>query len=383
MKTVLRSRGLARRTAALGAATVLVLGAAACGSAKESSGGGGASSGASGGTGVTVDKGFKVGLLLPENKTARYEKFDKPFFEQKMRTLCPKCEVQYANAQQQASTQQQQAEAMLTNGVNVLVLDAVDTKAAAAIVDSAKAKGVPVIAYDRLAQGPINGYVSFDNTTVGKIQGTSLLEGLKKGGDPKRGSIIMINGSPTDPNAGEFKSGAHSVLDNQVVIGREYDTPDWSNDKAQSETEQAITALGGPGKVIGAYSANDGMAGGVIAALKAANFNPVPPVTGQDAELAAIQRILTGDQYMTVFKPYQPEADTAADMAVAAATGKKFSGDLTTKNNGTLDVSAIILNPQPVTKSNVKDTVAKPPYYSVAEICTPDYAAACKAAGLT
>ncbi|MEU8139344.1 substrate-binding domain-containing protein [Streptodolium elevatio] len=374
MKTVLRPM------AVLGIAAALVFGVGACGKAKQAEkadqGGG------SGGTGLTVDKGFKVGLLLPENKTARYERFDKPFFEAKVNELCPKCEVQYANAQQQTNTQQQQAEAMLTNGVNVLVLDAVDTKAAAAIVNSAKSKNVPVIAYDRLAEGPITGYVSFDNETVGKMQGEALLEAIKRGGDAKRAPIIMINGSPTDPNAGEYKRGAHLALDGQVIIGREYDTPDWSNNKAQEETEQAITALGGPGKVVGVYVANDGMAGGSIAALKAAGFNPVPPVTGQDAELAAIQRIISGDQYMTVFKPYQPEAETAAGMAIAAAIGEKFEGADQKKDNGTVEVDATILTPVPVTRNNVKDTVAKKPYYTVSEICTPEYAAACKTAGL-
>ncbi|NUU21639.1 MAG: substrate-binding domain-containing protein [Streptomycetaceae bacterium] len=375
MKTVLRP------AAALATAVVLALAAGACGKAEEAEKQDKREAG--GGSGLTVEKGFNVGLLLPENKTARYERFDKPFFEAKMRELCAKCSVQYANAQQQTNTQQQQAEAMFTNGVDVLVLDAVDTKAAAAIVNSAKAKGVPVIAYDRLAEGPITGYVSFDNETVGKMQGTSLVEAIKRGGDAKRAPIIMVNGSPTDPNAAEYKRGAHAALDGQVVIGREYDTPDWSNNLAQSETEQAITALGGTGHVVGVYAANDGMAGGSIAALKGAGFNPVPPVTGQDAELAAVQRIVAGDQYMTVFKPYLPEADTAAEMAVAAAIGKKYEKANAKKNNGDVEVDATILTPVPVTRSDVKNTVAKPPYYTVAEICTPEYAAACKSAGLT
>ncbi|MGA4544438.1 substrate-binding domain-containing protein [Uniformispora flossi] len=369
-------RRLLRRGPAVVLAVALVLSAGACGKAKQAE-----KTQKGGGTGASVEQGFKVGLLLPESKTARYERFDKPFFEARVHQLCPKCEVLYGNAQQQTNIQQQQAEALFTNGIDVLVLDSVDTKAAASIVSSAKAKGIPVIAYDRLAEGPISGYVSFDNETVGRLQGTSLVDALKRGGDPKRGPIIMINGSPTDPNAAEYKRGAHSVLDGQVIIGREYDTPDWSNDKAQQETEQAITALGGPGRVIGAYVANDGMAGGAIAALKAAGFNPVPPVTGQDAELAAIQRIVVGDQYMTVFKPYLPEANAAAEMAIAAATGEKIPAN-TTKNNGTVTVPATILTPIPVTKGNVATTVAQPPYYTVAEICTPDFAAACKAAGI-
>ncbi|MCF2526296.1 substrate-binding domain-containing protein [Yinghuangia soli] len=375
------ARTVLRGVAAGAAAAVLLFGAAACGTSDDTDKADKAGQ-AQGGTGLTVAQGFKVGLLLPENKTARYERFDKPFFEARVRDLCPKCEVQYANAHQQAGTQQQQAEAMLAGGVNVLVLDAVDTKAAAATVAAAKAKNVPVIAYDRLAEGPISGYVSFDNEAVGKLQGTALLEALKKGGDPKRAPIIMVHGSPTDPNAGEYKRGVHLALDGQVIIGREYDTPDWSGDKAQKATEQAITALGGPGKVLGVYAANDGMAGGSIASLKAAGFAPVPPVTGQDAELAAIQRIVAGEQYMTVFKPYQPQAEAAAEMAVAAAVGKKYEDATGKRNNGTVEVDATILAPLPVTKADVKATVVRKPYYTAAEICTPEYAAACKAAGL-
>ena len=100
------------------------------------------------------------------------------------------------------------------------------------------------------------------------------------------------------------------------TIGAEYDTPDWSPDKAQQEMEQAITQLGADG-FVGVYAANDGTAGGAIAAMKAAGINPLPPVTGQDAELAAIQRILAGEQYMTVYKAIKPEAEAAAEVAVA------------------------------------------------------------------
>jgi D-xylose transport system substrate-binding protein len=189
-----------------------------------------------------------------------------------------------------------------------------------------------VIAYDRLISGaPIDYYVSFDNVRVGKIQAQALLDKL---GDPSGKSIVMLNGSPTDPSSGDYKKGAHEVLDpSGVKIAREYDTPDWSPDKAQQETEQAITALG-KDKVAGVYSANDGMIGGAIAAMKSAGLDPKSiPTTGQDSEVAAIQRILTGEQYMTI--------------------------------------------------DNLKDTIIADSFHPASEICTSEFASACTEAGIS
>jgi D-xylose transport system substrate-binding protein len=366
-----------RSLAAAAGSLAVILGVAACG------GGGNNNTSSGGGNAESTAQGFKIGLLLPESKTTRYETFDRPYIEQKLKELCPNCQVLYQNADQDTAKQQSQAESLLTQGVKVMILDAVDAKAAGGIVNNAKNQNVPVVAYDRLAQGPVDYYVSFDNERVGQVQGQALLDAVSKGGDPKRGPIVMINGSPTDPNAAEFKAGAHSVLDGKVTIGQEYDTPDWSPDQAQQEMEQAITALGA-NKIIGVYAANDGTAGGAIAAMKGAGVSPLPPVTGQDAELAAIQRIIAGEQYMTVYKAIKPEADTAAEMAVAVATGNQYSGQETTKkNNGTKDVTSVLLKPVPVTVSNINDTVIKDGFYTVQQICTPAYAAACQKAGIS
>jgi D-xylose transport system substrate-binding protein len=266
---------------------------------------------------------------------------------------------------------------MLTQGVDVLVLDPVDGKAAQAIVTKAKAQNIPVVSYDRLASGPVDYYVSFDNMRVGQLQGTALLSALQKGGNPKRGPIVMINGAPTDPNAAQFKKGAHSVLDGKVTIGKEYDTPDWTPDKAQTEAEQAITSLG-KNKIIGFYSANDGMAAGIAASIKNAGFNPFPPLTGQDAQLDAIQRLLVGEQSMTVYKAIKPEAEDAAKAALALAAGKK--PDAKTTYQG---VPSTLLIPVAVTKGTVKDTVVKDGVYKVGVICTGEFAKACAAAGLS
>jgi D-xylose transport system substrate-binding protein len=357
-----------RSVVAVAGAASVVLGLAACGSAKQSSG----SSSSSGST-------IRIGLLLPESKTTRYEQFDKPLIEAQIQVLAPGANVDYYNANQDATVQQQQVDTALTKGDKVLILDAVDSKAIQSSVQKAHDAGVKVVAYDRLAQGPVDAYVSFDNNKVGQLQGTALLAALG-GGEGKQ--IVMINGSPTDPNAAEFKAGAHSVLDGKVKIGREYDTPNWDPNTANSQMAGAISALGSSA-INGVYSANDGMAAGIATALKAAGMSV--PLTGQDAQIDGIQRIVGGTQTMTIYKPYKPEAQTAATMAVTLAQGKALPATLvpTTVTSGSGNVvPSNLLTPIAVDKTNIKTTVVQDGLYTVAQICTPDYAAACKAAGL-
>jgi D-xylose transport system substrate-binding protein len=361
------------RLAAALAAAILAVGLAACGDDDDGDdqgpGGGGAE---------------QIALLLPETKTARYEAHDRPAFEAKVKELCPDCEVIYANASQDATKQQTQAEAAITKGADVLVLDAVDTASATPMVERARQSDIPVLAYDRLiSDTKIDYYVSFDNVRQGRLQGQSLLDGL--GSDPAGNSIVMINGSPTDPSAGDYKKGAHEVLDKSgVEIAKEYDTPDWSPDKAQREMEQAITALGKDG-VAGVYSANDGMAGGAIAALKGAGVDPSSvPITGGDAEVAALQRILAGEQYATIYLTIRKQAEVSAQIAVAAAKGEQPPEDLlnTEVDNGAGMVPSVLLTPVVVTKDNMADTVISDGFYEPSEICTGKFAKACEEAGI-
>jgi len=333
-------------------------------------------------TPVPDDARCKIAILLPETKTARYETQDLPNFKKRLRELgFDEGNLIYSNANQDAATQQQQAEAALTNGANVLVLDPVDSDAAAKIADLAKSQNVPVISYDRLIKGSdgVSYYISFDNEQVGRLQGTALLAALAHTSHP---TIVMINGSQTDNNAVLFKQGAHSVLDGRVTLAKEYDTPDWSPDKAQREMEQALTALNN--QVDGVYAANDGTAGGAIAAMKAAGLHPLPPVTGQDAELAAIQRILAGEQYMTVYKAIRPEAFAAADLAFALCNGKPPDESKVNSlvSNGKIDVPSIVLAPVSVTKDNIRETVIADQFWSVEQICTADFESFCEAAGI-
>src|SRR4051794_31285603 len=353
---------------------------AACGSSDDNSTSSSAATGAS--SSSTSSKGGKIAFLLPESKTARYETQDRPLFEKDVKSLCPNCQVVYSNADQDASKQQQQAEAALTQGVKVMVLDPVDGAAAAAIVSQANAKKVPVISYDRLLlNSKPDYYVEFNSPSVGKIQGQALVDKLKK--DGKKGNLIMINGAPTDNNAKLFKQGAHGVIDSSgFKVAKEYDTPDWSPDKAQSEMEQAITAVG-KGNFVGVYAANDGTAGGAIAAMKSAGIDPKKiPVTGQDAELAAIQRILAGDQYMTVYKPIAPLASKAAEWAVMLVKGQKPTDANDTENNGKTDVPTLKLPVTAVTADNVAATVIKDKFWQAKDVCTGAFASACKAHGI-
>jgi D-xylose transport system substrate-binding protein len=323
---------------------------------------------------VSSATGPTIALLLPESKTARYEANDRPVFEKRVSELGD-YQVLYSNADQDAAKQQAQAEAALASGVKALVLDPVDAEASISIVAAANAQEVPVIAYDRLpAGGDVAFYVSFDNENIGVQQATAFVDEVESSG-PGRG-ILMLNGSPTDPNASQFKAGAHRVIDaTDLDILGEFDTPDWSPDQAQNWVAGQITQFGS--RIEGIYAGNDGTAGGAIAALKAAGVDPMPVVSGQDAELAGIQRIVAGDQYLTIYKAMRQQARLAAEVAVQLADGETVEGDITV--NG---VPTTLLPAHVVTLDNIRATVVADGLYSVDEICSREYAAACLAAGL-
>jgi D-xylose transport system substrate-binding protein len=324
----------------------------------------------------------RIAFLLPENKTARYESHDRPAFVERVGEVCPECEVIVSNADQDAAQQQAQAEAAITNGADVLVLDPVDSRAASVIARHADAAGIPVVSYDRLVlDAPVDFHVTFDNEQVGRLQASVLLDAIAAGGT---GSVVVLNGSPTDDNSAQFRQGARMVFEaGGVRIGSEVDIPDWSPDQAQEAMERALATLGRD-QVAGVYAANDGMAGGAIAAMKAAGLDPLPPVTGQDAELAAVRRILTGEQYMTVYKAVRTQARSAADLAVSLArTGAAPEGLRNSwVDNGHGQVPALMLEPVAVTRETIAGTVVADGFWSVEEICD-GLAAQCAAAGLT
>ncbi|SFE88746.1 D-xylose transport system substrate-binding protein [Actinacidiphila alni] len=363
---------MTRRIAVGTVAVSIALTMAACGKAGDDKKSDSSSSSSSAG-------GKTIGLLLPENATTRYEKFDKPLIEAKIKELCSDCTVDYANAAGDPQKQTQQVSSMIAKGVKVLILDAQDSVGIKSSVQAAVDKGIKVVAYDRLAQGPVSAYVSYDNEKIGELQGQALLDAM--GADAKPTSkIVMIDGDPADPNAADFKKGAHKILDGKVNIAYEQSGL-WKDTVANQKVTAAITSLGAK-NIKGVYSANDGMAGGIATALKGAGINP--PLTGQDAELPGIQRILAGTQAATIYKAYAPEAEATAEIAVDLLTGKDFKSiaDTTATSGSGQTVPAHLIGATAVTKANIKDTVIKDKLYTVDQICTAEFAAACKAAGI-
>jgi D-xylose transport system substrate-binding protein len=360
---------MVRKKAGIGAAAAMLLTlmvvAAGCGD------------GGGGGSGT-------IALLLPENHTPRYEAADRPDFEAKVKELCSDCKILYSNATQDASRQQNQADSALTQGADVLVVDAVDAGSAGSIVKKAKAQDVPVVSYDRLiTDSDVDYYISFDNVRVGRLQGETLIKGLKEQNKPT-GPVVMLAGDPADNNAKLFKQGANEALKaGNVKVAKSFDTPGWDADKAQNEMQQSITSLGNNG-FAGVLAANDDLGGGAIAAMKSAGIKPsTRPTTGQDATVAGIQRILTGDQFMTVYKAVKPEAGAAAEIAVALAKGDDVPSDLINQqvDNGQQQVPSVILTPVAILKADVKKVVDGGDV-SAADLCKGKFKSACTDEGI-
>ncbi|MEV5958977.1 substrate-binding domain-containing protein [Streptomyces sp. NPDC051987] len=373
---ILRGIPLPRLVTTL-AASVSALSLTACG-VVDGIGGGDTSASPTKGDDITV------GLLLPDKDTARFEAFDHPIFAKEVATLTHgKGKVDYANAEASVATQSRQFRQMVSRKVDIIVVDALDAKAIAPDVRKAKDAGIPVIAYDRLAQGPIDAYVSHDNELVGEVQGRAIVGAL--GSKAATSEVVMMNGDPADPNTASFKAGALGELKGKVRIAEEYDTDKWSPAVAEANMKKAIKAVGLT-DIAAVYSANDGMAGAVIDALKQAGATRIPPVTGQDANLDAVQRVVTGEQYMTVYKSFLDEATDAAQMAVYKVQGRDIQYDALAQDKvdspTEQDIPATLVPVVALTKDNIRDTVIRDGVYTVADICTPKFRSACAAIGL-
>ncbi len=319
----------------------------------------------------------KIGILLPETaSSARWDSKDKPLLTQGIQSAIPGATVDYNNAGGVAATQQTQAQADLTKGDCMLVVGAADSAAAAAIVTQAKAKNVPVIAYDRLIfSDDLNYYVSFDNQKVGQLQGQYVADHYKDF-TKTSSNLVMINGANTDNNAILFHDGAHTALDPLISAGSlkkvyEQYTPNWDNDTARVEMDAALTA--NQNKVGVAYVANDGMANSVIAALKAKQLNGKVLVTGQDATVAGIHNILVGDQSMTVYKAITKEVDATVSLVKAINAGQdtaSLTNGITTKNpKGSASIPSILETPVAVDKTNIASTVIADNFVTKSDVC--------------
>ncbi|MFG1668334.1 sugar ABC transporter substrate-binding protein [Streptomyces sp. Y7] len=335
-----------------------------------------------GGDGEADTESFSVGLLLPNRVTPRWEHSDKPLIEQRLKELCDDCTMLYANAENDVERQRQQMISMVTKGARVLILDPADSKALRSSIQEADRAGVPVIAYDRLAEGAISGFVSFDGSKVGKMQGEALVRAMERRGDGT--TVVMMNGDPSSANAAWFRDGAMSVLAGRVDVARSYETQGWSPENAHANMSAAISSLGAD-RISGVLAANDAIAAGVISAFKKAGVEDLPPITGQDADLEAVRRIVAGEQYMTVYKPFEKEAAAAAAMAVALGRGQDVRDVSTTQIDSPTheDIPSILLTPVPVTAADLERTVVHDGVFTVQQICPPRLRPACDRVGLT
>ena len=319
-----------------------------------------------------------VAFLMPDQASTRYEQHDFPGFKAEMAKLCPDCKVLYQNANGDAAQQQQQFNSVMSQGAKVIVLDPVDSTAAASLVRMAQGKGIKVIAYDRpVPSTPADYYVSFDNEGIGKAIAASLVQQLKAMGVPAdKGGVLQVNGSPTDAAAGLIKNGIHAGLQGSGYRTlAEFDTPEWAPPKAQQWVSGQITRFGT--QIVGVVAANDGTGGGAIAAFKAAGVNPVPPVSGNDATVAALQLIVAGDQYNTISKPSEIVAAAAAKVAVGFLSGQAPKAEMTLYKT-----PSQLFTPAVVTAKNLKAEIIDKGILSAKELCTGRYAEGCKRLGI-
>jgi D-xylose transport system substrate-binding protein len=325
--------------------------------------------------------GAKLAFLMPDESSTRYEEHDKPGFIAEVKTLCPSCTVLYQNADADASRQQQQFNSVISQGAKAIVLDPVDSTAAASLVRQAQSQGIKVIAYDRpIPSAPASYYVSFDNERIGKMIAQSLVAHLKA--QHASGGVLEVNGSPTDAAAGLIRKGIHEGLaSGGYRTLAEYDTPDWLPSKAQQWVSGQISRF--RHKIVGVVAANDGTGGGAIAAFKAAGVDPVPPVTGNDATIAGLQLIIAGDQYNTISKPSEIVAAAAAKVAIGLLEGETPHSDTTLFNTPTQ-----LFTPALVTAANLKSEIVDKnvngkPIEPASVLCTGAYAAGCQKLGIT
>jgi D-xylose transport system substrate-binding protein len=337
---------------------------------------------------VAAQGSADIAVLLPDSKSSdRWENEDRKFLE----AAFDAAGVTYSivNAEGSAQTQQTQAEQAITNGAKVILLVNLDSGSGAAIIAQAREAGIKIIDYDRLT---IEGdgadfYVSFDNTSVGRLQGQGLVDAVTAaqaaGTMGEEVNVAILNGSPTDNNATLFSAGAHEILDPLFADEAsgwknvaEQAVPGWDNQQALTIFEQMQTA--NP-EINAALAANDGLGISVVTARENAGLDYIP-VTGQDATVGGVQQVLAGHMSMTVYKGIKAQAEAAAALAVALVNGDDTSALVTgATNNGTNDIPSVLLTPVAVTKDNVAETVIADGFRTWEELCVGDFAQYCPA----
>ena len=376
---MVRSKGM-KRFASLAVIGLIAAGTAACG--------GNDDDGDTGNGGDTGSSGTDVGVILPDATTSpRWEANDKPSLSAAFDAAGVSYDIQ--NAQGDTAKFGQLCDQMIGEGVKVLMIVNLDSDSGAACLKKATDAGVQSIDYDRLTLGGgASYYVSFDNVVVGQLQGEGLIAALDAQGKTKA-NIVYVNGAATDNNATLFKEGYAAALQPKIDSG-DYtlvgdQSGEWDATKAGNVFEQMYTDNGG--KIDGAITANDTMAGGVIARLKAAGVEGKVPVTGQDASVEGLQNILLGFQAGTVYKDTNLEADAASKLAIALIQGDTAAADALV--TGTVadsvtgaDVPSVLATPVWITQDTVKDVIADG-FQSAADVCAGPVAKACTEFGVS
>ncbi|EQB0485011.1 D-xylose ABC transporter substrate-binding protein, partial [Cronobacter turicensis] len=300
-----------------------------------------------------IAKDVKIGMTIDDLRLERWQK-DRDIFVSKAESLGAKVFVQSANGNEE--TQMSQIENMINRGVDVLVIIPYNGQVLSNVVAEAKREGIKVLAYDRMINNAdIDFYISFDNEKVGEIQAQSLVDKVPQG------NYFLMGGSPVDNNARLFRDGQMKVLKPFVdsgkikVVGDQW-VDGWLPENALKIMENALTANNN--KIDAVVASNDATAGGAIQALSAQGLAGKVAISGQDADLAGIKRIMAGTQTMTVYKPITQLANTAAEVAVELGNDKQPKSDATL-NNGLKEVPSRLLTPIKVDKSNIESTVIK------------------------
>lgn len=307
-------------------------------------------------------KTVKIGMAIDDLRLERWQK-DRDIFVKKADELGAEVFVQSANGNEQ--TQMSQIENMISRGVDVLVIIPYNGKVLTNVIKEAKEEGIKVLAYDRLiSNADIDFYISFDNEKVGEIQAEAMLKQKPKG------NYFLMGGAPTDNNAKLFRKGQMNILQPKIdsgdikIVGDQW-VDSWLAENALKIMENALTA--NENKIDAVVASNDATAGGAIQALDAQGLAGKVAISGQDADLAAVRRIVDGTQTMTVYKSISQLANKAAEIAVELANDKKPATNASL-NNGLKDVPAWLLNPIAVDKSNIDSTVIADGFHSKADV---------------
>ena len=358
-------------------ATAMVLAMAACGSSSNS--------GSSGGSSSSSTKAKTVGVILPDATTSpRWEANDRPSLTKAFTDAGLKSDIQ--NAGGDKAKFGTICDAMINEGVAVIMIVNLDSDSGGACLKKAAAAGIKSIDYDRLTLGGgASYYVSFDNVKVGALMGTGLEQCL--GAKAQGAGVVYVNGDPTDNNASLFKKGYDDQLkaDGKVKILSSDKSGFWDAKKAGVAFDGLYTQFGS--KIQGVISANDTMAGGIIASLKRNGLAGKVPVTGQDASVEGLQRILAGSQCMTVYKNTNLEAEAASKLAIDLTKGDKASADAlatgSVKDTVTgKDVKSVLATPQAIFQDSVKKVISDG-FQKASDICTAQFAAACTKFGVS